>query len=181
MKVQQQVFDLIKDSMGHSSIMAVAGDMMPFSNNSFDNARFLSQLLFWVDNNEDWVPIPFKEWKTVAKMSRYSIEKARYFFYSMGILEYKVKKDSKGNPTAHYKLNFKALMKELNNFFKSAKTVILSSFADCLKSKREHAQKESRTKTYPQYKERLEPKSIEHGTKGMSKQERSTYYDKFYS
>ena len=180
MKAQQTVFDLIKDSMGHSSIMAVAGDMIPFANNSFDNARFLSQLLFWIDDREDWVPIPFKEWKTVAKMSRYSIEKARYFFYSMGVLEYKVKKDSKGNPTAHYKLNFKALMKELNKFFKSAKTLILSSFADCLKSKRGQDKKESVTRTYPQYKESLEPKSVGQHSKKETKKKDKGRYDKFY-
>ena len=182
MKAQQQVFDFLKDTMGKSTLLAVAGDMTPFANGSFDNARFLSQLLFWVevDDREDWTPIPMKEWKDVAQLSRYAIEKARYYFYSIGILEYKVKKDSQGNPTVHYKLNFKALMTELKKFFKDAKRVIFSSFADSFKSKSGQAQQEMMTRTYPLSKEIYKNKNIGQQTKMESKQEKKDKYEKFY-
>ena len=179
MKAQQQVFDFLKDTMGHSTLLAVAGDMTPFANGSFDNARFISQLLFWVDDREEWTPIPMKEWKDVAQLSRYAIEKARYFFYSIGVLEYKVIKHN-GNPTVHYKLNFKALMTELKKFFKDAKTVIFSSFADCFKSRGGQAQQDTPTKTYPPYKERLESKNIGQQSKMEAKQTRINYFEKFY-
>ena len=180
MKAQQQVFDFLKDTMGHSTLLAVAGDMTPFANGSFDNARFISQLLYWVDDREEWTPIPMKEWKDVAQLSRYAIEKARYYFYSLGILEYKVMKDSQGNPTVHYKLNFKALMRELKKFFNNAKTVIFSSFADSFKSKSGQAQNGVPTRTNLQSKERLESKNIGQQTKRESKQERIDKYEKFY-
>ncbi len=180
MKAQQQVFDFLKSTLGHSTLLAVAGDMTPFANGSFDNARFISQLLFWADDREDWVPIPMKEWKDVAHLSRYAIEKARYYFYNKGVLEYKVKKDGNGNPTVHYKLNFKALMTELKKFFKSAGTVILSSFADLLKSKSGQAQTELPTRTYPQFKEKYKNKNIGQMVKVETKQEKKDKYETFY-
>lgn len=176
MKAQQQVFDLIKESMGHSTLLAISGELVPFANDSFDNARFLSQLLFWVDDRNEWTPIAFKEWKSVAKMSRYAVEKARYYFYSLGVLEYKVMKDSNGNPTAHYKLDFKALMKELIKFFKTAGRVILSSFADLLKCKRGQDQKVLPTKTYPLSKEIYETKSI---VQQLKKERKSVLKEKY--
>ena len=180
MKAQQMVFDFLKDTMGHSTLLAVAGDMMPFANDSFNNARFLSQLLFWVDDREDWTPIPYKEWSSIAKLSRYSVEKARYYFYSIGVLEYKVKKDSSGNPTVHYKLDFKALMKELHKFYKSSKTVIMSSFADLLKSKKEQKHNDIPTRTYPQYKEKLESKNIGQSSKNETREERKKRLERLY-
>jgi hypothetical protein len=47
--------------------------------------------------------LPFKDWKG-AQLSRYAVEKARYYFSTLGILDYKVKKDRQGNPVCHYKL-----------------------------------------------------------------------------
>ena len=180
MKAQQQVFDFLKDTLGHSTLLAVAGDMTPFANGSFDNARFISQLLFWADDREDWVPIPMKEWKGVAHLSRYAIEKARYYFHTTGVLEYRVKKDSKGNPVCHYKLNFKALMTELTKFFKSAKTVIFTSFADCFNSRGGQAQTETRTSTYPQYKKRYKSENIGRKSKMETKEPKPSKYEKFY-
>jgi len=178
MKIQQQVFDFLKD-MGRGTILAVAGDLVPFANNNFDNARFLSQLLFIADGrDEEYIPITFKDWKD-ARLSRYAIEKARYFFYSMGILEYKVVKHQ-GNPTVHYRLNFKLLMKELRKFFKSAATVIFSSFADSFKCKSVQAQTETVTSPKPLLKKVFESKSIRHEIKKGSQQRDSSYYDRFY-
>jgi len=180
MKAQQTVFDFLKDTMGHSTLLAISGELMPFANDSFDNARFLSQLLFWVDDREEWTPIPFKEWKTIAKLSRYAVEKARYYFYDLGVLEYKVKKDAQGNPTAHYKLDFKVLMTELKKFFKGAKTVILSSYAELLKTKREQNQKQMSTKTYTPYKEKLESKNIGRQSEQDRRQELKDKYEPLY-
>jgi len=180
MRAQQQVFDFLKDIMGQSTLLAVAGDMTPFANDSFDNARFLSQLLFWTDDREEWTPIAFKEWKDKAHLSRYAIERARYYFYSIGVLEYKVKKDSQGNPTVHYKLNFKTLMSELKKFFKSAKVVIFSGFAEVFKSKSGQAQQAMRTKTKPQYKEKLKSKNIGQVVINETRVERVERFERFY-
>jgi len=178
MKIQQQVFNFLKD-MGHGTVLAVAGDLMPFSNHSFDNARFISQLLFLADGQEDeYIPISFKDWKD-AHLSRYAIEKARYYFFSIGVLEYKVIKHN-GNPTVHYKLNFKLLMTELKKFFKDAKTVIFSSFAEIFKCKSGQAQQEMPTRTNLPYKQILESKNVGQQTRKESKQERIDKYEKFY-
>ena len=183
MKTQQQVFDFIKEKMGHSTLLAIAGDMTPFTNDSFDNARFLSQLLFWVDDSTEWVPIQMKEWKEVAHLSRYAIEKARYFFYNMGVLEYCVRKDSKGNPVSHYRLDFKALMSKMNKFFKDNKPkqiVTFSGFADCFKRKSTQEKIINPTTTYPQYKEKLESKNIGQSSKNETKEERRKRLERFY-
>lgn len=183
MKAQQQVFNFIKDTMGKSTLLAISGDLTPFTNNSFDNARFLSQLLFWVDDSDDWTPIQMKEWKEVAHLSRYAIEKARYYFYSIGVLEYRVKKDDKGNPVSHYRLDFKALMNKMSNFFKGNKPkqiVTFFGFADSFKRKSEQNQIDNRTKTYPQYKEKLESKNIGQTFKNETKEERVKRFETFY-
>ena len=180
MAAQQQVFDFLKDTLGRSTLLAVAGDMTPFANGSFFNARLLSQLLFWADDREDWTPIPMKEWKEVAQLSRYAIEKARYYFSTIGVLEYKVKKDSQGNPTCHYKLNFKALMEALKKFFKSTKTIIFSSFADSFKAKRGQVQQDERTSTNPQYKERIATKNISAYAKVETKEQRKARLERMY-
>ena len=183
MKTQQQVFDFIKEKMGHSTLLAIAGDMTPFTNDSFDNARFLSQLLFWVDDSTEWVPIQMKEWKEVAHLSRYAIEKARYFFYNMGVLEYCVRKDSKGNPVSHYRLDFKALMSKMNKFFKDNKPkqiVTFSGFADCFKRKSEQIHNTLPTNTYPQYKEKLESKNIGQSSKNETREERKKRLERLY-
>jgi len=182
MKAQQQVFEFIKESMGHSTLLAISGELVPFANDSFDNARFISQLLFWVDDRNEWTPIAYKEWKSVAKMSRYAVEKARNFFYNLGVLEYKVKKDSSGNPTAHYRLDFKALMKALTKFFKTAKKVIMTGFADLLKSKRGQDQNQSFKKTYPLSKEMFKTESISQQSKTeIDKTKKGFLKDKYES
>lgn len=184
MAAQQMVFDFLKETMGgRSTLLAVAGDLVPFSDESFDSARFLSQLLYWTDDREDWCPIAFKEWKDVAKLSRYAVEKARYYFYSLGILEYKVKKDQQGNPTSHYRLNFKALISKLKEFFKEAKTarpVIMTSFADLLRSRRAQDQDKMSRQSKPQYKENNNEKNIGRQENKQSKQEKVAYYSDFY-
>lgn len=180
MKAQQQVFDFLQ-GMGNNTLLAVAGEMVPFSNNSFDNARFLSQLLFWADDRGEWTPITFKEWKGTARLSRYAVEKARFYFYNLGILEYQVKKDGQGNPTAHYKLNFKALMNELKKFFKDAVKSVFSGYAELFKCKRGQAINNMRTQAKPLYKERLEPESIGQIIKKGSQQRDPSRYDRFYA
>jgi len=180
MAAQQQVFDFLKDTLGQSSILAIAGEMMPFSNGSFFNARFISQLLFWADDREEWTAIPHAEWQKVAKLSRYAIEKARYYFSTIGVLEYKVKKDRQGNPTCHYKLNFKVLMSELKKFFKSPRTPIFSSYADSFKTRGVQVQAEVRTNTNPQYKERIETKNLGQKVKQETKKQKVDKYEKFY-
>ena len=183
MKAQQTVFDFIKDTIGHSTLLAIAGDMTPFANNSFDNARFLSQLLFWVDDRNEWVPIQMNEWKDVAHLSRYAIEKARYFFYNMGVLEYCVRKDSKGNPVSHYRLDFKALMSKIKKFFKENKPkqiVTFSGFADCFKRKSEQIHNTLPTNTYPQYKEKLESKNVGQTSKNETREERKKRLERLY-
>jgi hypothetical protein len=56
-KIQQQVFNFLKD-LGHGTVLAVAADLMPFANDSFDNARFMSQFLFYADGRDDeFIPI----------------------------------------------------------------------------------------------------------------------------
>jgi len=177
-KIQQQVFDFLKD-MGRGTILAVSADLMPFSNDSFDNARFMSQLLFLAEGREDeFIPITFNDWKD-AKLSRYAVEKARHFFYSMGVLEYKVKKFN-GNPTAHYKIDFKLFMEKLKSFFKKVGTVIFSSYAESLKRKREQEQTEMRTTPKPLLNKVLESKNIGQVAKRESRQERKDKYEKFY-
>jgi hypothetical protein len=57
---------------------------------------------------KEWTPIELKKWKEVAKLSRYAIEKARFYFNSIG---------KNGNPTDHYKLNFKKLRQPLKKIF----------------------------------------------------------------
>jgi len=177
-RIQQQVFDFLKD-IGRGTIYAVAGELTPFAN-GFNNARFISQLLFVVEGQEDeYVPVAFKEWKD-AGLTRYAIEKARYFFYSMGILDYCVKKDRRGNPTAHYKLNFKALMSELKKFFKNAKSVILSSYAETIKSKRGQAKNVMPTNAKPHIKEMYMDKSVYRQSEKDRKQSLRDKYDTFY-
>ena len=192
MKAQQTVFDFIKDTMGHSTLLAIAGDMTPFTNNSFDNARFLSQLLFWVDDKNEWTPIQMKEWKEVAHLSRYAIEKARFYFYNMGVLEYRVKKDLNGNPVSHYRLDFKALMNKMSKFFKYNKPkpkriiskpkqiVTFSGFADCFKRKSEQIHNTLPTNTYPQYKEKLESKNVGQTSKNETREERKKRLERLY-
>ena len=183
MKAQQTVFDFIKDTIGHSTLLAIAGDMTPFANNSFDNARFLSQLLFWTDDKNEWVPIQMNEWKEVAHLSRYAIEKARYFFYSIGVLEYCVKKDSKGNPVSHYRLDFKALMSKMKKFFKDNKPkqiVTFSGFADYFKRKSTQEKIINPTNTYPQYKEKLESKNVGQSSKNETREERKKRLERLY-
>jgi len=177
-KIQQQVFDFLKD-MGRGTILAVAADLMPFSGDCFDTSRFMSQLLFIAEGREDeFIPITFQDWKD-AKLSRYGVEKARFFFYQMGVLEYKVKKFN-GNPTAHYKLDFKLLMEKLKSFFKKARTVIFSSYADSLKRKREQTQTEMRTTPKPLLNKVLESKNIGQEVKSVTKKEKKDKYEKFY-
>jgi len=178
-KIQQQVFNFLKD-IGHGTVLAVAADLMPFSNDSFDNARFMSQLLFLADGMEDeYIPITFKEWKE-AKLSRYAVEKARYYFYTLGVLDYCVKKDGQGNPVVHYKLNFKALMTELKKFFKDAKNTIFSSFADSFKRKSEQTHNNMRTSTNLQYKETYKSENIGQQIKKETKEEHKARMDSFY-
>lgn len=180
MKAQQQVFDFFS-SMGQGTILAVAGDMSIFTGDSFNHSRFLSQLLFWIDGQEDeYVPISFKEWKDTAKLGRYAVEQARWFFVKLGVLEYKVKKDGQGNPTVHYKLNFKALMEELKQFFKSTKNVIFSSYAETFKAKSRGNRINGQTPSYPHSKETFKTENIGQVAKRESKQDRKDKYEKFY-
>jgi len=181
MKAQQKVFDFLKTSLGYSSLLAVAGDLVPFSNDSFDNARFLSQLIFWTDDREEFEPIPTKRWKDVAKLSRYAVDKARYFFSCMGILETRVFKDIHGNPTVHYKLDFKVLMQKLIEFFKDKiKDGLLSGFAEISNSISGQNKSDSRTKTKLHNKSNSINKNIGHKNKKENKMERKAYFEKFY-
>jgi len=135
MKAQQTVFDFLNNMLGRSTLLTVAGELVPFSGDSYNNSRFLSQLLFWADDREDWEAIPAKQWKDVAKLTRYSVDKARNFFTRMGILETKVIKNIEGNPMVHYRLNFKMLMSKLKEFFKDkVKDIIMSGFAEISKT-----------------------------------------------
>jgi len=177
-RIQQQVFDYLK-SIGRGTIYAVAGDLMPFTGNSFNNARFLSQLLFIAEGRDnEYAPITFKEWRD-AGLSRHAVEKARYFFYRMGLLEYRVKKD-RGNPTSHYKLNLDSLLKKMKEFFNSAKPLIFSSFADSLKLKSTQVQNEGVTTPKLQLNKVLESKNIGQEVKRETKQEKKKKYENFY-
>ncbi len=182
MKAQQEFFDLLKD-MGQGTVLAVAGDIMPFTGDSFNHARFLSQLMFWVEGQEnEYVPIPFKEWEDVARLGRYAVEQARCFFVKMGVLDYKVKKDQ-GTPTVHYRLNFKALITELKKFFKdavSARRVIFTSYAETFKTLGRGNRINGQTPSYLQYKERYKNENIGQVIKVESKQEKRDKYEKFY-
>ena len=61
------------------------------------------------------------KWKEVARLSLYAINKARFYFCSLGVLKYTFKNNLQdGNFTAH-KWNFKKLTIELKKFSKEAK------------------------------------------------------------
>ena len=67
-------------------------------------------------------------------------------------------------------------MTELKKFFKDAKRVIFSSFADSFKSKSGQAQQEMPTRTYPLSKEIYKNKNIGQ----QSKRDKKDKYEKFY-
>ena len=177
---QQQVFDFFS-SIGQGTILAVAGDMTPFTGNSFDHSRFLSQLLFWIEGQDaEYVPISFKEWLDTAKLGRYAVEQARHFFVKLGVLEYKVKKDRQGNPVCHYRLDFKSLMSALKEFFKSTKNIIFSSYAESFKAKSRGSRSDGTTSSYPPYKERYKSENIGRKSKMETKEPKPSKYEKFY-
>jgi len=111
----QQTVDFLKDTFGKRTAAAIAGNLTPFVNNSFDNALFLSYLIVSMAESpeEEWVSITFEDWEDLD-INRAVVEKARYYFHNLEILEYKVKKNGQGNTTTHYKVNYETLLQELS-------------------------------------------------------------------
>ena len=71
-------------------------------------------------------------------------------------------------------------MKELHKFYKSSKTVIMSSFADLLKSKKEQKQTDNPTKPILHSKEKLESKNIGQSSKNETREERKKRLERLY-
>jgi hypothetical protein len=80
---------------------------------SIEGALMLSQLLFWHEEEGEWICVPDEEWIDLmgeAAVTRYRLRKAREAMVEQGYLDTEVRKDKNGAPTQHYRIDMDAFL-----------------------------------------------------------------------
>ncbi len=99
-------------------------DLTEFFNDDYAVAIFMSQLLYWTPRSSDpdgWIFKTAKQWKEEIRISKRKLERVVFILTQRGLIETKVKKTKKGDPTVHYRINKDVLIDSYTQFLQNKK------------------------------------------------------------
>lgn len=129
---QTEVFDLLKEFAGQSSILTIPLAFIRYAG-SLEAALLLSQIVYWSGRTEDgWFYKSYPDWEEELTLGEYEIRKAVKSLKDKGILETRLKK-ANGAPTLHYRLKQAQFSESILHFLKN-RSFKISRNQDSLKS-----------------------------------------------
>lgn len=109
------IYEILQEISGQEKILVLPSIFIKLTG-SLTTALFLSQAMYWSERSKHrgWFWKTYRDWQREIGLSRYQVRSAVSWLQERGIIEKKVKKATGGNPTVHYRVNDKALVKLVN-------------------------------------------------------------------